>query len=122
MFDLTGKVAVVTGSTRGIGKAIAEAFCRAGAKCVISSRKPEAFEQVAAEFAAKGYEVIAQPCHVGHEAQLDALVEVTLKTWGRIDVLVCNAATNPVYGPMHEASGEAFDKIMSTNEKHLPAL
>jgi len=119
MFDLTGKVAIVTGSTRGIGRAIAEAFCEAGAKVVISSRKPEACEAVAEEMKAKGHDVIAVPCHVGRVEQLQALVDTTLQTWGRIDVLVCNAATNPVYGPMHEVSEDAFDKVMSTNLKSV---
>ena len=119
MFDLTGKVAIVTGSTRGIGRAIAEAFCAAGAKVVISSRKREACDAVASELSAKGYDVISVPCHVGRSEQLKTLVDATIEKWSRVDVLVCNAATNPVYGPMHEVPEDAFDKVMSTNLKSV---
>lgn len=119
MFDLKGQVAVVTGSTRGIGKAIARELAEAGAMVVISSRKQEACEAVAEEFRAKGLEVMALACHVGHKDQLQNLVDTTIKSWGRIDVLVCNAATNPVYGPLAEISDEAFDKIMATNVRSV---
>lgn len=115
MFDLKDKVAIVTGSTRGIGRAIAEYYARAGAKVVISSRKQEACESVAAELRADGHEVLAVPCHVGDKAQLQNLVDRTMAEWGKIDILVCNAATNPVYGTMAELSDEAWDKIMDTN-------
>lgn len=115
MFDLKDKVAIVTGSTRGIGRAIAEYYARAGAKVVISSRKQEACESVAAELRADGHEVLAVPCHVGDKAQLQNLVDRTMAEWGKIDILVCNAATNPVYGTMTELSDEAWDKIMDTN-------
>lgn len=115
MFDLKDKVAIVTGSTRGIGRAIAEYYARAGAKVVISSRKPEACEEVAAEMQAAGYEVLAIPCHVGRKEDLQKLVDQTMAAWGKIDVLVCNAATNPTYGPLSELTDEAWDKIMDTN-------
>jgi NAD(P)-dependent dehydrogenase (short-subunit alcohol dehydrogenase family) len=115
MFDLKDKVAIVTGSTRGIGRAIAEYYARAGAKVVISSRKQEACESVAAELRADGHEVLAVPCHVGDKDQLQNLVDRTMAEWGKIDILVCNAATNPVYGTMAELSDEAWDKIMDTN-------
>ncbi|PTU75523.1 SDR family NAD(P)-dependent oxidoreductase [Pseudomonas mangrovi] len=117
LFDLTGKVALITGSTKGIGRSIAEELARCGAKVVISSRKAEACEQVAAELKAKGYEALAVACHVGRKDDLQRLVDTTLQTWGRIDVLVCNAATNPVYGTTLEISDEAWDKIMQTNVK-----
>lgn len=117
LFDLTGKVALITGSTKGIGRSIAEELARCGAKVVISSRKAEACEQVAAELQAKGYEALAVACHVGRKDDLQHLVDTTLKTWGRIDVLVCNAATNPVYGTTLEISDDAWDKIMQTNVK-----
>lgn len=117
LFDLTGKVALITGSTKGIGRAIAEELARCGAKVVISSRKAEACEQVAAELQAKGYEALAVACHVGRKDDLQHLVDTTLKAWGRIDVLVCNAATNPVYGTTLEISDDAWDKIMQTNVK-----
>lgn len=117
LFNLTGKVAVITGSTKGIGKAIAEEYAKAGAKVVISSRKADACEQVASELTAKGFEALPIACHVGDKAQLQNLVDKTLEAWGRIDILVCNAATNPVYGATSTVSDEAFDKIMGTNVK-----
>ena len=115
MFDMKDKVAVVTGSTRGIGRAIAEHLGKAGAKVVISSRKADACEKVAAELTGQGLDVMAVPCHIGDKDQLQNLVDKTLERWGRIDTLVCNAATNPVYGPLSEMTDEAYDKIMNTN-------
>src|SRR5690554_2503100 len=88
LFDLTGKIAVITGSTKGIGKAIAEEFAKAGARVVISSRKADACEKVAGELQAQGFEPLAIPCHVGDKAQLQNLVDTTLNTWGKIDILV----------------------------------
>jgi NAD(P)-dependent dehydrogenase (short-subunit alcohol dehydrogenase family) len=119
LFDMTGKVALITGSTKGIGRAIAEEMARLGAKVVISSRKAEACEQVASELKAQGYEAIAIPCpcHVGKKDQLQNLVDKTNEAWGTIDVLVCNAATNPVYGTTAEMTDDAWDKIMDTNVK-----
>lgn len=115
MFDLKDKVAVVTGSSRGIGRAIAELFARAGAKVVVSSRTAEACAPVAEAVRAAGGEALVVPCHIGKKDDLKHLVDATLAEWGRIDVLVCNAAINPVYGPMSELTDEAFDKIMGTN-------
>ncbi|WP_166268818.1 SDR family NAD(P)-dependent oxidoreductase [Marinobacter caseinilyticus] len=117
LFDLTGKVALITGSTKGIGRSIAEEMTRCGAKVVISSRKAEACEQVAGELKAQGFEATAIPCHVGKKDELQNLVDQTLATWGQIDVLVCNAATNPVYGATQDMTDEAWDKIMDTNVK-----
>ncbi|WP_372972498.1 SDR family NAD(P)-dependent oxidoreductase [Marinobacter sp.] len=117
LFDMTGKVALITGSTKGIGRSIAEEMARLGAKVVISSRKADACEQVAGELKAQGFEAIAIPCHVGKKDDLQNLVDKTLDAWGKIDVLVCNAATNPVYGPTSEMTDEAWDKIMDTNVK-----
>lgn len=119
MFTLAGKVALVTGSTRGIGKSIAEQMANAGAKVVISSRKSDACESVRAEFAARGHEAIAVPCNVGRKEELKNLVDTVIAKWGRIDILVCNAATNPIFGPMINASDDAFDKIMLTNVKSV---
>ncbi len=119
MFSLAGKVALVTGSTRGIGKSIAEQMANAGARVVISSRKADACEAVRAEFAARGQEAIAVPCNVGQKEHLAHLVDTTMAKWGRIDILVCNAASNPAFGPIAKVSDEAFDKIMLTNVKSV---
>ena len=118
-FDLTGKVALVTGSTRGIGKSIAEEMARAGAKVVVSSRKADACEQVRVEFEKQGYEVLAQACNVSRKQELQALVDATLKRWGRIDIAVSNAASNPYYGPLAAIPDDAFDKIFNNNVKSV---
>lgn len=115
MFDLNGKVAVITGSSRGIGRAIAEMFARAGAKVVVSSRTAEACEPVAEAIRAAGGEAMVVPCHVGKKEEVQALVDKTIAAWGQIDVLICNAAINPVYGPMTDLDDDAFDKIMRAN-------
>ena len=119
MFSLKGKVALVTGSTKGIGKSIAEEMANLGAKVVISSRKAEACTAVAAEFAARGQEALAVPCHVGNKAACQAMVDAVVSQWGGIDVLVCNAASNPHFGPLATASDDVFDKIMETNVKSV---
>ena len=115
LFDLSGKVAVVTGSSRGIGRAIAERLAEHGARVVVSSRKAEACEPVAASIRAKGGQAIVVPCHIGHKDQLQALVERTTSEWGGIDVLVCNAALNPYFGPSAGIPDEAYDRIMGAN-------
>jgi dehydrogenase/reductase SDR family protein 4 len=117
LFDLTGKTALVTGSTKGIGKSIAEHLARAGARVVISSRKADACAAVKQEFDAMGLDAISIPCNVARKEELENLVARTMEAFGRIDILVCNAATNPVYGPTAAASDEAFDKIIGTNVK-----
>jgi dehydrogenase/reductase SDR family protein 4 len=117
LFDLSGQVAVVTGSTRGIGKSIAEELGKAGAKVVISSRKADACEATRAELAQKGLTVMAQPCNIGRKEEVGALIAAANKAWGRIDIMVCNAAVNPYYGPLGGLSDEAFDKIMNSNVK-----
>jgi NAD(P)-dependent dehydrogenase (short-subunit alcohol dehydrogenase family) len=116
-FCLDGKVAVVTGSSRGIGRASAEAMARLGARVVISSRKGEACEAVAAEIRRSGGEAAVIACNVARKPEVEALVAGTLRTYGRIDILVCNAAVNPVYGPLSQLTDEAFDKVMGTNVK-----
>jgi dehydrogenase/reductase SDR family protein 4 len=119
LFDLSGKVALVTGSSRGIGRSIAEELARCGAKVVISSRKADACEAVVADFKKEGLQAIAQPCNVSRKEELQALVDATLAKWGRIDIVVANAATNPYYGPLTGIGDEAFDKIFANNLKSV---
>ena len=116
-FDLSGKVAIVTGSSKGIGKAIAYAFAQQGAKVVVSSRKQEAVDEVVAEFKKEGLEAIGISCHVGSEEAIKSLVEQTIAQLGGIDIIVNNAAANPVFGPIQNADSPAFDKIMQVNVK-----
>ena len=117
LFDLAGKVAIVTGSTRGIGRATVEQLGAAGAKVVVSSRKKDACESTLAELKAAGYEAIAVPCNVGYKDQCEHLVRTTLDTWGRVDTLVLNAAINPYFGTMQDMSDDVFDKMIATNLK-----
>src|SRR5579885_2830557 len=119
LFDLAGKVALVTGSTRGIGKSIAEELARAGCKVVVSSRKAEACEQVRAEFERQGFEVLARPCNVSRREDLQALYDATVAKWGRVDIAVANAAANPYYGPLAQIPDEAFDKVFLNNVKSV---
>ena len=114
-FDLSGKVAIITGSSKGIGEAIARALAEFGAKVVISSRKQEAVDEVAKQFRADGLDATAIACHVGKEGDIQNLVDKTLETYGRIDILVNNAAINPVYDPLSKVNAEVFDKIMNVN-------
>src|SRR3954453_3267313 len=117
LFDLSGKVAVITGSSRGIGRAIAEAMADQGARVVISSRKAEACQEVADAINAKHGEgrAIVVPASIASKEALQNLVDETRQQLGRIDVLVCNAASNPYYGPMAGISDDQFRKILDNN-------
>ena len=116
-FDLTGQVAVVTGSSRGIGRASAELLAQLGAKVVISSRKADACKEVADGITGAGGDAHVIPCNISRHDEVKALIEGATKHYGRIDILVCNAAVNPYYGPLLDISDEAFDKIMGSNVK-----
>ena len=116
LFDLTGKVAIITGSSRGIGRAIAERMADHGAKVVISSRKAGPCDEVAAEInAAHPGHAIAIPANISSKADLQRLVDETRKAFGKIDILVCNAASNPYYGPMIGIEDDQFRKILENN-------
>src|SRR5690606_39721600 len=117
LFDLSGQVAVITGSSRGIGKAIAERLAEHGARVVISSRKPGPCDEVAQAINARHGEgrAIAVPANIGSKEELQRLVDETNAAFGRIDILVCNAASNPYAGPMGGISDEQFEKIFHNN-------
>jgi hypothetical protein len=117
LFSLAGKVAIITGSSRGIGRAIAERMAEHGAKVAISSRKAQACEEVAAELNAKHGPDTAfvKAASISRKEDLQALVDATRARWGRIDVVVCNAASNPHYGPMSEITDEQFRKVLDNN-------
>lgn len=115
LFDLTGKVALITGSTKGIGRAIATRMAEVGARVVISSRNQDACDEVAAQINQAGGQAIAIACNINYKEQLRQLVDKTVQQCGPIDVLVCNAALNPYYGPSQDIPDEAFDKIMNAN-------
>jgi len=116
-FGLENKVAVVTGSSRGIGRSIAEIMAGLGAKVVVSSRKAEACEEVAAGIKGKGGTASVIACNISRKPEVEALIAGTVKQFGGIDILVCNAAVNPYYGPLAGISDEQFDKIMASNIK-----
>jgi NAD(P)-dependent dehydrogenase (short-subunit alcohol dehydrogenase family) len=115
LFDLQGKVAVVTGSSRGIGRAIAERLAEHGAKVVVTSRKLDACEAVVKGIKGAGGEAFAHACNIGRKEELQALVNVAIQKWGGIDVLVCNAAVNPYFGPSIDMPDDAYDKVMNSN-------
>jgi NAD(P)-dependent dehydrogenase (short-subunit alcohol dehydrogenase family) len=116
-FDLTNKVAIITGSSKGIGEAMAITLAQAGASVVISSRKQDAVDKVAQELTDQGYKAVGIACHVGDPEQRTHLVAKTVEKYGRIDILINNAAINPIFGPVEDASGDIFDKIMDVNVK-----
>ena len=114
-FDITGKTAIVTGSTKGIGRAIAVALAQAGARVAVSSRDEGRVTATTEELNAAGHKVIGVPCNVGRKAELQNLVDRTKSELGPVDILVCNAAINPYYGPAMEIPDDVFAKVMHTN-------
>jgi NAD(P)-dependent dehydrogenase (short-subunit alcohol dehydrogenase family) len=116
-FDLSGRVAVVTGGTRGLGLAIARGFAQAGAEVVIVSRKPDACEAVVSALRAEGAKATAHACHVGHWEELDTLVEDVYRDFGRVDVLVNNAGVSPQYDKLSDVTEDLFDKVIAVNLK-----
>lgn len=116
-FDLTGKVAIVTGASKGIGEYMAVAFAQAGASVVVSSRKQEAVDEVAKAIQEQGGQATGIAANTGSLEDLEQLVNKTIETYGGIDIIVNNAATNPVFGPIINTTEDAFDKIMNVNVK-----
>ena len=117
MNDLTGKVAIITGASRGIGEAIAVAFAQAGAAVVLTSRKPENVEPAAQRIRDAGGRALAIAAHAGQEADASRVVEHALAEFGRLDILVNNAGVNPHFGPILSAEGSHWDKIFEVNVK-----
>lgn len=115
MFDLTGTVALITGASRGIGKAIAEAYAAAGAQVVLASRKQAALDEVAAAIREAGGDALPIAAHTGDAEAVAALVEQAVATFGGLDVVVNNAATNPHFGPILTAEESQWDKILDVN-------
>ena len=115
LFDLSGKVAIVTGSTKGIGLAIATRMAEHGATVVISSRKPDACQTVAAKIKAAGGKAVVIPCHIARKEELQHLVDQTIGQCGGIDILVENAGVNPYLGPSASMPDEAYERVMGSN-------
>lgn len=114
-FDLTGKVAVVTGASKGIGESIVRGLAEFGAKVVVSSRKQEAVEAVCRELEQAGHEALPVACHVGEVEQCHQLIAKSIEQFGGVDILINNAATNPVFGPSIHTDATVFEKIMNVN-------
>src|ERR1039458_344944 len=115
LFDLTGKVAVITGSSRGLGLASARGMAEHGARVVICGRKIEACQAAAAEIVAAGGEALAVPCNIGRKDELQRLVDAAVGQWGRIDIVMANAAIHPWVGSVLDLKDETFNKFMQVN-------
>lgn len=116
-FDMSGKVAVVNGASRGIGEAIAKGLADCGATVVLTSRRQEGAQKVADEIIKAGGKAVGKACHAGHLDEIDALFEYVKNEFGRLDVLINNAATNPYFGPATDLTPKAFDKTVDINLK-----
>lgn len=117
LFQLQGKIALITGASKGIGEAIARGLAEFGAKVVVSSRNQEAVEAVAETFRADGLEAIGVAAHIGNIEDINTLVDKTVEVYGGLDIIVNNAATNPAVAPIQETEEQAFDKIIDVNLK-----
>ena len=115
IFDLTGKIALVTGASRGIGASIARLLAEQGAHVILSSRKAEGCEGVATEIRNAGGKAEVMPCHIGEMEQIEQIFSAIREKHGRLDILVNNAATNPHFGPIHETDLTAFQKTVDVN-------
>jgi len=116
-FDLSGKTVIVTGASKGIGLAMAQSFGEAGASVIISSRKQDACDEEAEKLKSQGIQATGVACHMGDETQINNLISKAITSYGSVDVIVNNAATNPIFGSIEDADGAAFDKIMNVNVK-----
>ena len=114
-FDLTRKVAIITGASKGIGEAMARGMAEFGATVVVSSRKQEAVDAVAQQFQSEGLSAIGIECHVGNTEHREALVNKVMEKYGRIDILINNAGTSPYYGPIHKMPENLYQKTMDVN-------
>ena len=117
LLDFTGQVALVTGGSRGLGKAMALALAERGADLIITSRKAEACEEVAAQIEAMGRQAMAYGCHVGHWDEIDGLVDAAYARFGKIDILINNAGMSPLYPKLTDVTEELFDKVVGVNLK-----
>lgn len=117
LFDLQGRVAIVTGASRGIGEAIATRLAQHGAAVVLAARKPDELHAVAERIEKAGGKALAVPAHIGKPSDIEALVQKAVSTFGKVDVLINNAATNPYFGPMLEIEDSAWDKTFEVNVK-----
>lgn len=116
-FDMSGKIAVVNGASRGIGEAIAKGLADCGALVVLTSRRQESVQKVADEIVAAGGKAVAKACHAGRLDEIEELFDYVKKEFGRLDILINNAATNPYYGPATDLTPKAFDKTVDINLK-----
>lgn len=121
-FNLTGKVAIITGASKGIGEAMARGMAEFGATVIVSSRKQEAVDAVAAQFQSEGLSAIGIECHIAKAEHRQVLVDKVMEKYGRIDILINNAGTNPYFGPIHKMPENLYQKTMDININAAMAL